>query len=149
MTTPDGTRVMIFTPERTSIAKQGMPQFFGVSGNSTGAQHLSLNLTAFGPGGQARSHRHRGYETAIYTVSGKIVLFYGDALETEALMEPGSFTYIPPEVPHIAFNLSLTEPATALTARNDAREQENVVLMPELDGPALDARIAAWRAQRG
>lgn len=147
MTTPDGTQVMIFTPQTTNIAKQGMPQFFGVSQNSTGAQNLSLNLTAFGPGGRAKTHRHRGYETAIYTVSGAIVLLYGDKLETEALMLPGSFTYIPPEVPHVAFNLSMTEPATAITARNDAREQENVVLMPELDGPWLDEIIAGRRAR--
>ncbi|WP_051294285.1 cupin domain-containing protein [Gemmobacter nectariphilus] len=147
MTTPDGTQVMILTPKATSIAKQGMPAFFGVSQNSTGAQHLSLNLTAFGPGGRAKTHFHRDYETAIYTVSGAIVLLYGNKLEHEALMLPGSFTYIPPEVPHIAFNLSLTEPATAVTARNDAREQENVVLTPDLDGPWLDERIAKRRAE--
>lgn len=147
MTTPDGTRVMIFTPKTTAIAKQGMPAFFGVSENSTGARNLSLNLTAFGPGGRAKTHYHRDYETAIYTVSGAIVLLYGEKLEHEALMLPGSFTYIPPVVPHIAFNLSMTEPATAITARNDAREQENVVLMPELDGPWLDQIIADRRAR--
>ncbi|WP_428929469.1 cupin domain-containing protein [Marinibacterium sp. SX1] len=147
MTTPDGTEVKIFTPDTTSQAKQGMPQFFGVSEHSVGSKHLSLNLTAFGPGGQAKSHRHKDYETAIYTVSGNIILFYGDALETESIMEPGSFCYIPADVPHIAFNLSTGEPATAITARNDPREQENVVLMPELDTEELAARIARRRAE--
>ncbi|WP_109464245.1 cupin domain-containing protein [Albibacillus kandeliae] len=147
MTTPDGTEVKIFTPETTSQAKQGMPQFFGVSENSVGSKHLSLNLTAFGPGGRAKSHRHKDYETAIYTVSGKIILLHGPNLETESLMEPGSFCFIPAEVPHVAFNLSMTEPATALTARNDPREQENVVLMPELDTAELDERIATRRAE--
>ena len=147
MTTPDGTEVKIFTPEATSQAKQGMPQFFGVSENSVGSKHLSLNLTAFGPGGRAKSHRHKDYETAIYTVSGKIILLHGPNLETESLMEPGSFCFIPAEVPHVAFNLSMTEPATALTARNDPREQENVVLMPELDTAELDERIETRRAE--
>ena len=147
MTIPDGTDVKIFTPDTTSQAKQGMPQFFGVSEHSVGSKHLSLNLTAFGPGGQAKSHRHKDYETAIYTVSGKIVLYYGANLETESLMEPGSFCFIPAEVPHVAFNLSMDEPATALTARNDPREQENVVLMPELDTPELTERIAKRRAE--
>ena len=147
MSIPDGTEVKIFTPEAKSQAKQGMPQFFGVSEHSVGSKHLSLNLTAFGPGGQAKSHRHKDYETAIYTVSGKIILFYGEALETESIMEPGSFCFIPADVPHIAFNLSLDEPATAITARNDPREQENVILMPELDTDALAARIAKRRAE--
>lgn len=149
MSTPDGTDVMIFTPEHTNIAKQGMPQFFGVSENSTGSKHLSLNLTAFGPGGRAKTHRHKDYETAIYTVSGKIILLHGPKLETESLMEPGSFCFIPAEVPHVAFNLSQDEPATAITARNDPREQENVVLMPELDGDWLDELIAKRRAEEG
>ena len=147
MSLPDGTEVKVFTPGTTTEAKQGMPQFFGVSENTTGARHLSLNVTAFGPGGRAKSHRHRDYETAIYTRSGRIVLLHGPALETESLMEPGSFCFIPAEVPHVAFNLSETEPATALTARNDPREQENVVLMPELDTADLDARIAKRRAE--
>lgn len=147
MTTPDGTEVKIFTPETTQEAKQGMPQFFGVSERSTGAKHLSLNVTAFGPGGQAKPHRHKDYETAIYNMDGNIILYYGAELETEALMDPGSFCFIPAEVPHVAFNLSETEPATALTARNDPREQENVVLMPELDTDALADRIAKRRAE--
>ncbi|WP_116081817.1 cupin domain-containing protein [Tropicimonas sp. IMCC34011] len=147
MSTPDGTEVKVFTPENTTDAKQGMPQFFGVSENTTGAKHLSLNVTAFGPGGRAKSHRHKDYETAIYTMAGKIVLLHGPNLETESLMEPGSFCFIPAEVPHVAFNLSKTEPATALTARNDPREQENVMLMPELDTEELAARIAKRRAE--
>lgn len=147
MTASDGTKVKVFTPETKNQAKQGMPQFFGVSELSTGAKHLSLNLTAFGPGGQAKTHRHRDYETAIYTISGQIMLYHGDALEIESIMEPGSFCFIPADVPHIAFNLSLTEPATAVTARNDPREQENVVMMPELDNEALAKRIAARRTE--
>lgn len=147
MSSPDGTEVMVFTPETKSQAKQGMPQFFGVSENTTGARHLSLNVTAFGPGGRAKSHRHKDYETAIYTMSGKIVLLHGPNLENESLMEPGSFCFIPAEVPHMAFNLSESEPATALTARNDPREQENVVLMPELDTEELDKRVARRRVE--
>jgi uncharacterized RmlC-like cupin family protein len=135
--------VVIIRPEQTSVARQGMPQFFGISGASTGATALSMNLTAFGPGGSAKAHYHRDFETAIYGVTGRIALFYGAALEHEVLIEPGVFCFIPPWVPHKAFNLSDTESATALSARNDPREQENVVLTPELDDGRLDAAVAA------
>lgn len=125
--------VKILRPETTDVARQGMPQFFGISGASAGTTGLSMNLTAFGPGGAARAHYHRDFETAIYGVTGKIALFYGPALENECVIEPGVFCFIPPWIPHKAFNLSDTELATALSARNDPKEQENVVLTPELD----------------
>jgi uncharacterized RmlC-like cupin family protein len=38
--------------------------------------------------------------------------------------------------------LSASEPATALSARNDPKEQENVVLTPELDDGRIDAIVA-------
>lgn len=134
--------VVIVKPEQASEARQGMPQFFGISGASAGTTALSMNLTAFGPGGAAKAHYHRDFETAIYGVSGKIALFFGEELEKEVLIEPGVFCFIPPFVPHKAFNLSDVEGATALSARNDPQEQENVVLTPHLDDGRLDAIVA-------
>lgn len=139
--------VRIIRPVDTQVARQGMPQFFGISEHSAGARGLSMNLTAFGPGGSAKAHYHRDFETAIYGVSGRIALFYGKALENEVLIEPGVFCFIPAWIPHKAFNLSETEPATALSARNDPREQENVVLTPELEDGRTDAIVAQRRRE--
>ncbi|MFN6978909.1 MAG: hypothetical protein ACK4OP_12345, partial [Gemmobacter sp.] len=77
----------------------------------------------------------------MYGLSGRIALFHGPALEHCDLIEAGTFCFIPPDVPHVAFNLGGTEPATALTARDDPADQDNVVLTPGLDGLA-DARAA-------
>lgn len=134
-------KVVILNPETTRVAVQGMPQFFGISGQTAGARGISMNLTAFPPGGKAKAHYHRDFETAIYGLSGKIALYHGHNLEHCSLIEPGTFCYIPAYLPHVAFNLSDTEPATALSARNDPAEQENVVLSPELDGK-VDAEVA-------
>jgi len=134
--------VVIIQRDSTDMARQGMPQFFGISGHSSGATGISMNLTAFGPGGSAKAHYHKDFETAIYGVTGRIALFYGENLEHEVLIEPGIFCFIPPWVPHKAFNLSRTETATALSARNDPKEQENVVLTPELDDGRTDAIVA-------
>jgi uncharacterized RmlC-like cupin family protein len=134
--------VVVIRRDATDMARQGMPQFFGVSGHSAGATGISMNLTAFGPGGSAKAHYHRDFETAIYGVTGRIALFYGDQLEQELLIEPGVFCFIPAWVPHKAFNLSSTEPATAISARNDCNEQENVVLTPQLDDGRTDAIVA-------
>jgi uncharacterized RmlC-like cupin family protein len=137
--------VVIIKPEKTETARQGMPQFFGVSAATAGAKSISMNVTAFGPGGKAKAHYHRDYETAIYGVSGLIALYHGHNLENCSFIEPGSFCYIPPFLPHIAFNLSDSEPAVAITARNDAAEQENVILTPELEG-RVDHLVAKQKA---
>ena len=138
--------VVIVKPEAKAIARQGMPQFFGISRASTGAKAISMNVTAFGPGGKAKAHYHRDFETAIYGVSGLIALYHGHELENCSLIEPGCFCYIPPFLPHIAYNLSDEEPAVAITARNDAAEQENVVLTPELDG-RVDHLVVKQKAE--
>ena len=39
----------------------------------------------------------------------------------------GDFLFVPPGVPHEAINLSTTEPARAIIARNDPAEQDKVV----------------------
>ena len=90
------------------------------------------------PEAAPRLHFHRDFETAIYGVSGRIALHWGDALENACLIEPGTFCFIPPEVPHVAFNLSRDEEATAVSARNDPAEQENVVMVPQLDEKVPD-----------
>ena len=132
------TRVILIRPPSTEMARQGIPQFFGISESSAGATGISMNLTAFPPGGSSQAHLHRHFETAIYTMSGRIALFHGDRLDEHVILEPGTFCFIPPGVPHKAYNLSTEEPATAVTARNDAREQENVVLTPEADDGTPD-----------
>ncbi len=127
-------KVVTLRSDDTDAAVQGVPQYVGITGNSAGATGIAMNLTAFGPGGKAKVHYHRDFETAIYGITGRIGLYHGPQLEDYCLVEPGTFCFIPPGVPHIAFNLSESEPATAISSRNDAAEQENVALVPELEG---------------
>lgn len=126
--------VVTIQPKSTDIVKQGIPQFVGISGESAGATGIAMNLTAFGPGGKTKVHYHRGFETALYGVSGRIGMYFGDNLEDYCLIQPGTFCFIPADVPHISFNLSDTEAATAISSRNDPAEQENVVVVEELEG---------------
>ena len=69
----------------------------------------------------------------IYVLSGEVGMYYGEKLENHMVTRPGDFVYIPANVPHLPYNLSPTEPATAIAARTGPNEQESVVLMPELD----------------
>ncbi len=138
-------QVVVLEPPETEAAKQDIPVFFGVSGRSAGARRLSLNLTAFPPGANSNAHMHRDYETAIFGVKGACEIFYGERLEHSVVVGEGAFCYIPPGLPHKAYNLSETEQGLFVTARNDADEQEDVELTPEADDGLPDERVRETR----
>ena len=112
-------------PETATV--QGLPYFNGISADSAGARGLAMHLVVIPPGGAARPHVHEGYETGIYVLEGRVETRYGMRLEQVVVSEPGDFLFIPPGVPHEARNLSRTEPARAVVARNDANEREKVL----------------------
>lgn len=121
-------RVTTIRPGRETItATQRLPYFIGVSADTAGAQGLSMHMVVIPPGARAQPHIHVGYETAIYVLQGKVETRYGEKLEDSAISEAGDFLFVPPGVPHEAINLSSTEPARAIVARNDANEHERVV----------------------
>lgn len=117
-----------------SMSKQGLPYFVGVSAENVGASRLSLNLIIIPPGGHAEAHYHRGHESAIYLVKGRVLTRYGERLDKEIITEAGDFLFIEPNVPHQPFNLDDKEPAVAVVARTDPREQESVMLYPLYQG---------------
>jgi uncharacterized RmlC-like cupin family protein len=106
---------------------QKLPYFVGVSAGTAGSKHLSMNVVVIPAGGAAEPHYHRGYETAIYILKGTVETRYGDGLKNAVINREGDFVFIPPGLPHQPVNLSLTENALALVARNDPGETESVV----------------------
>jgi uncharacterized RmlC-like cupin family protein len=127
MDTPSLATVRAVRPEREVLTRQRLPYFVGVSGQTVGARGLSMHLVVIPPGAKAEPHAHRGYETAIYVLEGRVQTRYGAGLASSVVSEAGDFLYIPPDEPHEAINLSATEPARAIVARNDPAEQDNVV----------------------
>ena len=118
--------IITVRPDATTMTRQRLPNFVGVSAATTGATGISLNLVIIPPGGAAEPHLHRGYETAIYLLKGRVETRYGEGLRQSVVNEAGDFIFIPANVPHQPINLSDTEPAQAIVARNDANEQERV-----------------------
>ena len=60
-------------------------------------------------------------------LEGRVETRYGPRLASSVVSEAGDFLFIPPDIPHEAINLSVTEPARAIVSRNDPAEQDNVV----------------------
>lgn len=113
-------------PDREIMTRQRLPNFVGISAHTVKATGLSMHLIAIPPGARAEPHIHIGYETGIYVLEGRVLTRWGAALEHEIISEAGDFLFVPPGVPHEAINLSDTEPARAVVARNHPAEQDLV-----------------------
>ena len=106
--------------------RQRLSMFAGISDRTAGARGISMYKVVIPPGARAEPHCHRGYETAIFVLRGRIETRYGDGLAQSVINEAGDFLFIPANLPHQPVNLSATEAAEAIVARNDPSEQENV-----------------------
>lgn len=132
---PDGKDIVTVRGVETIESKQKLPIFPGISGKTAGAKGLSLLRVVIPPGGSAKPHIHKGFESAVYIIQGRVETRYGEGLKKSVVNVAGDFIFVPPDVPHQPVNLSDTEPAIAIVARNDPEEQEHVILLPEEGAP--------------
>ena len=123
----------IIRPGGTYSGAQGFDYFEGISAQTTGSHGICMHLLEIPPGGAAKPHLHEEHETAIYMLSGVTRMKYGEGFADELEVKAGEFLYIPAGMPHLPYNPSETEPATALLARTDPNEQESVVVL-DADG---------------
>ena len=120
-------------PGTEFVGKQAFLYAPGISAESVGAQGIHLQVVTIPAGGRANAHKHVGHETGIYILSGQSGVWYGERLETHISARAGDFVYIPADMPHLPYNLSETDSCIAVIARTDPKEQESVLLLPELD----------------
>lgn len=119
-------RVQCIRPDTAVNTLQQLPYFIGISGQTVNAAGLSMHLVVIPPGARSEPHFHVGYETGIYVLEGEVLTRWGPTLEHEVVSKAGEFLFVPPGVPHEAINLSATQPARAVVARNDPAEQDKV-----------------------
>jgi len=124
--TKESVEIVTVRPSTETMSRQQLPYFVGISEATAGAKGISMNLVVIPPGAAAKPHIHRGYESAIYLLEGRVETRYGPGLTKSVINEAGDFIFIPADVPHQPINLSATESARAIVARNDPNEQEHV-----------------------
>ncbi|HVK98685.1 MAG TPA: cupin domain-containing protein [Dongiaceae bacterium] len=118
--------IITVRPEHSVDTLQKLPNFVGISGVTAGAKGISMNMVVIPPTARAEPHFHKGFETAIYLLQGRVETRYGHNLQQSVINEAGDFIFIPAGVPHQPINLSATATAIAIVARNDPNEQESV-----------------------
>ena len=75
-------------PLREVVTRQKLPYFVGISGETVGARGLSMHMVVIPPGARAEPHAHRGYETGIYVLEGRVETRWGERLEHRVVSEP-------------------------------------------------------------
>jgi uncharacterized RmlC-like cupin family protein len=119
--------------------KQGPSYAGAISADSVGSRAIWLGMVTMPPGTHTKAHLHEGHETAFYVLSGECDLWYGEDLQEHDVARAGDYIYIPAGISHVAVNRSQTEPFVVVGGRTDPREQESVLLQPELDAKVPSA----------
>jgi uncharacterized RmlC-like cupin family protein len=78
-------RIVTVRPAAETPFRQRLPYFVGISGDTAGATAVSMNLVIMPSGGAAEPPLHRGYETAIYVLEGRVETRYGPGLSRSVI----------------------------------------------------------------
>jgi uncharacterized RmlC-like cupin family protein len=93
-----------------------------VSRASTGASSIFLGRVRVPAAAESRPHYHPKAESALYMLSGRMEVKYGDGFEQSLMVEPGDMLYVPPNETHLLRNPSEAEPAEYVVARDSATD---------------------------
>ncbi|HVL95028.1 MAG TPA: cupin domain-containing protein [Solirubrobacteraceae bacterium] len=93
-----------------------------ISQATTGAHNIYMGLFRVPAGARSRPHYHADCESALYMLKGGIEIRWGDDLEQAVEVRQGDMLYVPPRETHIVRNLSDTEPAEYVVARDSPTE---------------------------
>jgi len=113
--------VLIKPDQRSANTAQtpGMVRQAAIAPDICGSQGLWIGYVS-APPGPSGAHHHGDAESGIYILKGRVRMHYGDMLEHSLTAEAGDFLYIPPRTIHVEENLSPSDPAELIVARNSA-----------------------------
>lgn len=115
----------IVKPRADHILPRGVVGGAEVSQTTTGAEHIYMGVFRVPAGAQSMPHYHADCESAVYMLSGRLNVRWGEGLEHALSLEPGDMVYVPPRETHLLENPSEEEAAEYVVAR-DASEEDSV-----------------------
>jgi uncharacterized RmlC-like cupin family protein len=121
--------------EGSTADSGGAIRVSGVSIQHTPATRLWFGKVSNSPGFRSVSHHHGEAETGGYVLSGRARIYFGDAFADYVDMEEGDWVFVPPFMPHVEVNMSVTEQLVWLTCRTP----DNIVVnLPDVDDSTLE-----------
>ena len=112
--------------------QQGFTYLAGLTGSTVGSRGISMTVVTLPDGARAKTHLHRGIETAVYVLEGEAEMHFGQRLHEVVRARAGEYVYVPADMPHLVLNRSGAT-CRALVAHTAADDQTGIVLLPELD----------------
>ena len=96
-----------------------------ISRDSAGAQNIYMGVFRVPVGARSRPHFHEHCESAVYMLSGHLLVRWGENLENSVELDPGDLVYVPPKEIHVLENRSDDVIAEYVVAR-DAPTEDSV-----------------------
>jgi uncharacterized RmlC-like cupin family protein len=96
-----------------------------ISRATAGASNIYMGVFRVPAGARSRPHYHAGCESAVYMLSGNLLVRWGDNLEESVELNPGDLVYVPPRETHVLENRSESVDAQYVVAR-DAPHEDSV-----------------------
>jgi uncharacterized RmlC-like cupin family protein len=93
-----------------------------ISRDSVGARNIYMGVFRVPAGGRSRPHFHEHCESAVYMLSGRLRVRWGESLEQGVEIGPGDMVYVPPREVHVLENLAADADAEYVVARDAPRE---------------------------
>ncbi|WP_417583138.1 cupin domain-containing protein [Pelagibacterium sp.] len=107
----------------------------GVSPQHTPATKLWFGRVSNEPGFRSPPHHHGEAETGGYVLEGHGRIYFGRDYKSYVDMAPGDFVFVPPHMPHVEVNMSISDPLVWLTCRTP----DNIVVnLPDVEDSDLE-----------
>jgi uncharacterized RmlC-like cupin family protein len=115
----------VVKPRADHMLPRGVVGGCEVSQATTGAENIYMGVFRVPAGAQSMPHYHADCESAVFMISGRLNVRWGEGLEHALSLEPGDMVYVPPRETHLLENPSEEEAAEYVVAR-DAPEEDSV-----------------------
>jgi len=113
----------------------GAVRISGVSPQHTPATKIWYGQVSNEPGYRSFPHHHGEAETGGYVLRGHGRIYFGEDYKEFIDMTEGDWVFVPPYMPHVEANMSITEELVWLTARTP----ENIVVnLEDVDDSTLE-----------
>ncbi|NIX75939.1 cupin domain-containing protein [Microvirga terricola] len=89
----------------------------GVSPQHTPATKIWFGRVSNEPGHRSPPHHHGECETGGYVLKGHGRIYYGEGYKEFVDLYEGDFVFVPPFMPHVEVNMSVTDELVWLTCR--------------------------------
>jgi uncharacterized RmlC-like cupin family protein len=71
------------------VGKLGFTYAAAISAETAAASAIHMQLLTIPPSDRAKAHKHEAHETALYMLSGKVGMYYGEKLENHMVTGAG------------------------------------------------------------